>query len=277
MECDLGNIKVYYEARGEGKPILFLHGFGVSASHLEWLELVESHFQERDGWQRFYVDLPGMGNTPGADWIKNSEDVIDILLKFIQQVVPDQKITLAGYSYGGYLSQGIVYKNPDIVNGLCLVAPVTREASKRSLPKHHVVIKNEELIQELNSEEAEFFQNFFVIQNRKLIDRAKKWFKRPVLGDEKFLAQLNEKNNYIPFDVEKLPKLFEFPSLIITGRQDAITGYQQPMGILQNYPQATFAVLDRAGHGLIWEQEKLIISFIGEWLDRVEENINLNS
>ena len=93
------------------------------------------------------------------------------------------------------------------------------------------------------------------------------------VGDEEFLTRLSQKDNYTPLDVEELPHPFERPSLIITGRQDSITGYHDPMKILENYPRATFSVLDRAGHILMLEQDQLIINLFGEWLDRVEENI----
>jgi pimeloyl-ACP methyl ester carboxylesterase len=39
-----------------------------------------------------------------------------------------------------------------------------------------------------------------------------------------------------------------------------------------HYPRATFAVLDRAGHALPHEQEKLVIALMSEWLDRVQEH-----
>ncbi len=39
------------------------------------------------------------------------------------------------------------------------------------------------------------------------------------------------------------------------------------------FPRATFAVLDRAGHGLTMEQTGLFRALVAEWLDRVEEGI----
>jgi hypothetical protein len=45
--------------------------------------------------------------------------------------------------------------------------------------------------------------------------------------------------------------------------------------IVDNYSRGTFAVLDRAGHGLEVEQEKVFNCLVNEWLDRVEENMKL--
>ena len=41
--------------------------------------------------------------------------------------------------------------------------------------------------------------------------------------------------------------------------------------LLDNYPRATFAVLDRAGHFVNIEQDVLCQALMREWLDRVEE------
>jgi hypothetical protein len=44
------------------------------------------------------------------------------------------------------------------------------------------------------------------------------------------------------------------------------------VALLEHYPRATFAVLDRAGHGLPHEQVGLAGALLGEWLDRVHEH-----
>lgn len=55
------------------------------------------------------------------------------------------------------------------------------------------------------------------------------------------------------------------------GRQDSCVGYKDAWGILEDYPRATFAVLDRSGHNLQLESEELFHSLVKEWLYRVEE------
>ena len=73
------------------------------------------------------------------------------------------------------------------------------------------------------------------------------------------------------FDLDALAKPFEKPTLILTARQDAHVRYKDAWEILEKYPRATFAVLDRAGHALGMEQESLFHALFHEWLDRVEE------
>lgn len=274
MECDLENIKVNYEICGEGKPILFLHGYGFGYSHQDWLETVEPFFKDMNGWKRVYIDLPGMGKTSGADWIKSSDDYLDVVIRFIDKLLPDQKIVLAGYSYGAYLAQGLEHKKLEYIEGLCLLAPATRRRPDRHTPEHVVLIENKDLLAELPPDVAEGIAGFFVVQNRKVIDSIKDSLDKPILGDEDFLNRFPESGNlYFSFDVEKPHQKFSKPTLIVTGRQDSVIGYQDQWLILENYPRATFAVLDRAGHGLMIEQEQLFIALFGEWLDRVKEQM----
>jgi pimeloyl-ACP methyl ester carboxylesterase len=59
---------------------------------------------------------------------------------------------------------------------------------------------------------------------------------------------------------------------VVTGRQDTAVGYAAAWDLLEQYPRATFAVLDRAGHALPHEQPGLLRALVTEWLDRVRES-----
>jgi len=78
MECVLDKIKVHYEIYGEGRPILMLHGWPVD--HHLLMRGFEPIFNDYVGWKRIYLDLPGMGNTSGAEWIKTHDDMLQVSL-----------------------------------------------------------------------------------------------------------------------------------------------------------------------------------------------------
>jgi pimeloyl-ACP methyl ester carboxylesterase len=60
------------------------------------------------------------------------------------------------------------------------------------------------------------------------------------------------------------------PVLFVLGRQDSVVGYRTAVELMDHYPRATVAVLDRAGHILPWEQPAVFNALIRDWLDRVE-------
>ncbi|TAK02424.1 MAG: alpha/beta hydrolase [Chloroflexota bacterium] len=67
-----------------------------------------------------------------------------------------------------------------------------------------------------------------------------------------------------------LPEPFDPPALILNGRQDSLTGYADMFPLQASFPRGTFAILDRAGHALPFEQRALFGALVDEWRDRVE-------
>jgi pimeloyl-ACP methyl ester carboxylesterase len=95
-------------------------------------------------------------------------------------------------------------------------------------------------------------------------------------GDSGFLTKIRDdpKKYAFSFDVDALPEPFRRPTLIITGRQDHVVGYRDIWNILENYPRASYVVLDRRGH-FMEESATLVQALMNEWLDRVEEDIRI--
>lgn len=272
VKCKLKSITVHYETFGEGKPIIVLHGWPLD--HRVMVSAMEPIFKNRDGWKRIYPDLPGMGETPGMDWITNQDQILDILLDFVEEIVPGQRFAVAGYSYGGYLGRGMVYQRSAMMDGLCLIAPVIlADDTQKTVPSHKALVNDPVIISELERNFAEAFQGFAVVQSREALDAmialglpARK------IADYEFLSKL--KDNYeFSFDVDALPEPFHGPTLMLMGRQDSSCGYHDAWSILGNYSRGTFVVLDRAGHGLMFEQRNIFNALVNEWIDRVEENV----
>ncbi len=272
--------EIYYEKIGKGTPLITLHGSPLDSRSMKGciepvFRMIEPAFRRRTGWSRFYLDMPGHGQTPGREWIKNSDDILQVVLDFVDNVIPDAQFAIAGMSYGGCIARGIVQHRPEQAAGLLLIVPsVVSHLDKRSLPPKRVLARDEELLAELDAQSREVFENVAVIQNRHHWDRL---IKEIVPGirdaDGPFLERLHPSVDSRSIETVGATSRFEKPTLILVGRQDHFVGYRDSWTILEDYPRATFAVLDRAGHGLHIEQEALFYALVGEWLDRVEETL----
>jgi pimeloyl-ACP methyl ester carboxylesterase len=271
MECKLEDISVHYELHGDGRPMVSLHGFWLD--HHSLTGCMEPIFERRDGWKRLYPDLPGMGKTPSKGWITNSDQMLDVMLAFIDKLMPNQHFVLAGESYGGYLARGIVQHRSELVDGLLLICPmVIADSADRTLPPHTVLVKNPTVMSTLNPEEREEFESIAVVQSQRIWERTRDEFNVGVAqADEPFLSTLQEDGYQFSFDVDASPAEFQKPTLILMGRQDAAVGYRDAWELVEKYPRGTFAVLDKAGHLLHLEQESLFNSLVCEWLDRIED------
>lgn len=269
MKCQLNNGTIYYEIYGDGRPMLVLHGGYLDHRHM--VSAIEPVFEHRDGWKRIYLDLPGHGRTSVANSISTHDQVLEILQDFVNEIIPGQSYAIAGESRGGYLGRGLVYKNPELVDGALFIVPARYAVAQTdSLPTHVTLVKDEALLAELEPNEIDRFERL-VVQSRRTLDKIRT-YKIPAveLADVEFQAKIME-NYEFSFDVDRLSQPFTKPTLFLLGRQDAIVGYRDAWDVIELFPRATFAILDMAGHSLSWEQEGLFSCLVTEWIQRVED------
>ncbi len=273
MECRLNNISVYYEEYGQGRPIIMIHGYTID--HRMMVGCMEPILNAIPGYKRIYLDLPGMGKTKGEDWITSSDKMLEVVLEFIEKVIPGQRYLIAGESYGGYLSRGVLYRQEDKIDGILLLCPVINgRDNDRILPEKTILVRDQSLLDSLSKEEAEGFEEMSVVQNMEILERYKSEILSGVsMADMDFLQMLRG-NYYFSFDEYVMKHKFQKPALFVLGRQDSCVGYKDAWNLLENYPRATFAVLDRAGHNLQLEQVEVFESLVKEWLFRVEESVH---
>jgi pimeloyl-ACP methyl ester carboxylesterase len=269
MECKIKDVSINYEIIGSGRPIVMLHGYYVD--HRIMAGCMEPIFSDKEGYKRIYLDLPGMGKSGSAEWIMSSDALIDIIIAFIEKIIPNENFLIAGQSYGGYLVRGVMNKMTDRVDGAILICPVIiADNKKRSVEEQVLLVKDKELLSRLTPEEAEDFSTSVVIQSEKIYDRYKNELLAGIsLADDKFLQDLRRQGYEFSFEVDKIDKKFQNPMLILLGKQDDCVGYKDAWNILENFPRATFAVLDVAGHSLQIEQEELFNSLVNDFLIRV--------
>jgi|SRR5271157_796996 len=271
MECQVRDITMYYEEAGSGRPLLLLHGWPLDHRHVA--NDMEPLFVQRTGWRRLYLDLPGMGKTRAADWINNQDQILDLVMDFIDTVAPGERFVVAGTSYGGYLARGLVYRRGAQMDGLLLNVPlVETDATKEHLPQPLVVHEDKEFLAALAPDEQEM-RDMIVAQSMDLLLEVRQVFNPAgAIADHAFLQRLRKQYAF-SFDVDALPNPFPAPALFLTGRHDNWCGYREAYQLLDNYPRASFTALDRAGHVLAVEQKTLFRALVNEWLDRVEEYV----
>ena len=274
MGCLLENITVHYEAFGEGKPIIILPGWSLN-TRLTAHE-IEPCFDRRAGWKRIYIDPPGHGKTPGKDWITNQDQILEVVLACIDKLTAGQRFSLLGISLGAYLARGVRLYRAGLIDGVAVIVPaIIAEDEKRTVPPYKVLFEDPAVRADMTPAEADLFE-MSVVHSRQWLDYQRSFpeVPEPESGDPEFLSKIREQHDKyaFSFDVDQVSEPFPGPSLIITGRQNAMVGYRDAWNIVEKYPRrATYVVLDRAGH-MLEEKEGLVQLLINEWLDRVEES-----
>jgi pimeloyl-ACP methyl ester carboxylesterase len=139
------------------------------------------------------------------------------------------------------------------------------------MPRPTVLVRESAFVSEVKEDEKGLFDLFGVVHTLKVLEQIRQVF-IPAFKESNELHQAKITENYeFSFPVDEPSEPFEKPALILLGRQDSEVGYRDAWAFLENYPRATFAILDRAGHFLQLEQEELFRALVEEWLRRVEE------
>jgi pimeloyl-ACP methyl ester carboxylesterase len=111
----IGGLDLHYEQRGEGPPVVFVHG-GVLNGTMTWS--AQQPLAER--WRLVIIDRPGFGASDPVDRVDFAADA-RLLVEFLDQSQHRwgvDRVHLVGHSYGGVI---------------CLLAAATRPEALRSL------------------------------------------------------------------------------------------------------------------------------------------------
>jgi len=267
---EVDGVRVHYVEHGPDGPgvvtVVLVHGFPVD--HRIMTSGFEPVFADRSGWRRLYVDLPGMGRTTAPE-VASTDDVFRILRGAIEALVPEGPYALVGQSYGGYLVRGLAAADPERVAGMAaLVTVVEPRHELRQLPQRQVLVRHPALAERVGAAALEA-EEILVVQTEETWERSRQEVDPGLAAADPEVAAKVEAHYAGTFPIE--PALFEKPALVVVGRQDSVTGYRDAWSLVEHYPRATFAVLDRAGHALHIEQRGLFETLVGDWLDRVEE------
>ena len=89
-------------------------------------------------------------------------------------------------------------------------------------------------------------------------------------GDGEAQARIRSKKEAyaFSFDLDHTSTPFTKPSLILLGRQDCLVGYRDAFRLVDNYPRASFVVLDSAGHAMQIDRAALFSTLVADWLER---------
>jgi pimeloyl-ACP methyl ester carboxylesterase len=103
--------------RGNGPPILFLHGAGGVAANDPFVALLAK--------QRRVVapSHPGFGRSPLPDWIDSVDDIAHVHLELLDRLGL-REVDLIGASIGGWIAAEMATKTPERFSRLVLIGPV---------------------------------------------------------------------------------------------------------------------------------------------------------
>ena len=157
----------------------------------------------------------------------------------------------------------------DQVDGAFLNAPPVPWGGRDNLPEQLVVKEDPDFLAALRPGEEDLL-DLFVSQSLEALNDFRSI--APTGTDTEFLAHLNDSGAF-SFEADLPSQTFAPPALIIAGRQDSWVGYHNAFALVGNFPRASYAALDGAGHAVAMERKSIHRALVGDWLDRVEDYV----
>lgn len=256
----------HLDRRGEGTPLLFVHGNGID--HRLLLDL-DDVFDD-GGWERLYLDLPGFGGTPALAGDGDLPALADWLDDAAGELTGGRPFAVVGNSLGGLLARELAARRPDQVLGLALLAPVADPVlSRRTLPEQTVLRRDEDLLRSLKPGDAMAYEELSVVQSPENWER----FRTAALpglkaADTRAMDRLAERYVLDPAPDARLAG-FAKPVLIVAARQDHVVGFEDQEVLARSFPDARYAVLEEAGHNVHLDQPEKVRELLREWAARV--------
>ncbi|WP_405606679.1 alpha/beta fold hydrolase [Polaribacter sp. Asnod1-A03] len=255
----MSNKILHSTIKGEGKPLLILHGyFGMSDN---WKTLGN---QFAENYQVHLIDQRNHGRSFHEDEF-NYEVLVEDLLAYIQYHKLE-KVVIIGHSMGGKTAMLFAVTYPELIEKLVVV-----DISPRMYQPHHNAI-----LAALNS------VDFSVEKTRTLVDKKLStlipefgvrqfllknvyWKEKGQLAYRFNLDSLTENN---PEVGEALPPftVFEKETLFLKGdKSDYITEDEEPI-IEAHFPNSKIVEIKNAGHWLHAENPKQFYTEVSEFL-----------
>lgn len=112
----VNGIRLAYERRGTGSPMVLLHGYPLD--HQIWDDIVPLL---ADTFELIIPDLRGFGGSSTVDSFSAMEDYAADIAALLDQL-EIQRAAIVGHSMGGYVALAFARLYPDRVTGLGLVS-----------------------------------------------------------------------------------------------------------------------------------------------------------
>ncbi len=116
--------------RGQGAPLLYLHGGGGIALDVPFLDLLAKSRRV------IAPSHPGFGRSSLPDWLDSVDDIAHIYLELMDRLGLTHT-DVVGFSVGGWIAADLASKTPERIKRLVLIGPVgvkTGSADKLDIP-----------------------------------------------------------------------------------------------------------------------------------------------
>lgn len=252
---------IAYVDKGQGVPILFVHGFPLD--HSMWRYQIEGL---SDRYRVLAPDLPGFGaSSPLTQPVMRMEDFADSLVAFLDAVGVTEPIVFCGLSMGGYIAWQFWRRHGGRLRALILcdtraAADAPEVAEQRRVNAERVLREGPGFFAEMMI--PRLFAPKALGGSSQIVDD----MRRVMLGTppETIAAALRG----MAERVDARPWLAEIrvPTLVVVGQEDALSPPSEMEPMAAAIAGSKFVVIPEAGHLAPLENPSAVTAAIRDFL-----------
>ncbi|WP_414047099.1 alpha/beta fold hydrolase [Macrococcus equi] len=243
---EIKDVTLNYRVEGEGIPVYFFHGNGVDlTSHYE---MYNDIFQQ---YMRIYLDIPGMGESEADLGLDSTNDILEVVLAFIDEMTGDAQFILVGHSYGSYMCLGVMDRLQEQVKSAFITCPVvegqkhlrTLEKLDRQVDEQFEVVEDKDYYKDylamtvrINHHTWELFRKLMVPG----IKRANNQFMKNLRRQDNEFYQFRCEDNIHIHD--------ETIVYVLLGQFDNVVGYRDQIKFFEPKENIDTIILTNTGH-----------------------------
>ncbi|MGH7481310.1 MAG: alpha/beta fold hydrolase [Longimicrobiales bacterium] len=256
----MGELEVAWREAGEGRAILFLHGFPLDGSL--WKDSLGAL---PDGWRGIAPDLRGFGDSePGENGLYSMDRFAADALALLDHLGVD-RFAVCGLSMGGYVAFRLWSLARERIDGVALVdtrpgtddeeARVGRRTLAARARGEGTAFLADELVQKLLGP-ATFRERPDAVQRLRemILRQPAESVARAALG----MARRR--------DSTALLVTIQVPTLVLVGSDDIVTPVEEAERMADAIPDAALAVVPAAGHLPPLERPEEFHEALHHWL-----------
>jgi proline-specific peptidase len=257
-------VRLHVRDWGEGKPLLFLHGWPLSD------EMYEYQFDElrKKGFRCIAFSLRGFGKSDQPD----SGYSYDIFADDINTVLDDlgiSQLPMIGFSMGGALAAYYASKYPERVSKLVLIgaaAPIWTQREDYTIGSTKADV--DKLIELCNSNRMELlkvFEGIFTASEDSIPASIKEWLhnlnlQASPIAMEECLKLLRDAD--LRQDLESV----QVPTLILHGKKDKICPFEFSEEMRKRIKNSKVVPFENSGHAIFYEEKEKLNSELIKFL-----------
>src|SRR5690348_14403771 len=261
MIAESAGVRIAYEARGDGAPLVLVHGLAYDrAGWGRFPDLLAEHFRV------LLLDNRGVGESEAPE----GPYAVSQMAADVAAVLDDagvERTHLFGVSLGGYIAQEFALTHPERVDKLVLCSTAPGGPKAHPMPQATVDVFARYPTMEREAGLRMFVENSLGARGAR---------ERPALVEEIFAYRLGHAPSVAAwqaqayagatFDAYDRIAAIAAPTLVVHGGEDVVVDPRNALLLGELIPNARVELVPERGHLLVWEDSERVAELVTEFL-----------